>query len=116
MASSLAPLVSYTVNVTNLGSRDADEVVLGFLRPPNAGVDGTPLQVLFDFQRVHVRAGQTVAVTLQSFLVDIWQVSESGRWKAVAGSYRFEFGVDGSRVLSSGPRHDRPSPAFASHM
>lgn len=49
------PVVSYAVNVTNTGSVDADEVVLGFLKPPGAGVGGTPLQTLYGFERVHLK-------------------------------------------------------------
>ena len=37
--------VSYFVNVTNTGAVDSDEVVLGFLVPPGAGMEGVPLQV-----------------------------------------------------------------------
>ena len=37
--------VFYYVNVTNTGSVDSDEVVLGFLVPPGNGTDGVPLQV-----------------------------------------------------------------------
>lgn len=59
-----APLASYLVNVTNTGTIDADDVVLGFLRPPGAGIDGVPLQTLFGFERVHVKAGPTVSVYL----------------------------------------------------
>ena len=39
----------FSVNVTNTGSVDADDVVLGFLTPPGAGEDGVPLQSLFGF-------------------------------------------------------------------
>ncbi len=46
-----------TVNVTNVGAVDADEVVLGFISPPVG--PGRPLQQLFDFSRVHLSAGQT---------------------------------------------------------
>ena len=52
------PVVSYAVNVTNTGSVDADEVVLGFLKPPGAGVGGTPLQTLYGFERVHLKVGR----------------------------------------------------------
>ena len=38
--------VFYYVNVTNTGSVDSDEVVLGFLVPPGAGTNGVPLQVM----------------------------------------------------------------------
>ena len=44
-----APLAEYIVEVTNTGVIDADDVVLGFLKPPGAGVGGTPLQTLFGF-------------------------------------------------------------------
>jgi hypothetical protein len=33
------------LQVTNTGSVDSDDVVLGFLVPPGAGTDGIPLQV-----------------------------------------------------------------------
>jgi pre-mRNA-splicing factor SYF2/beta-D-xylosidase 4 len=54
--------VSYVVNVTNTGTIDADDVVLGFIKPPGAGTNGVPLQTLFGFERVHVKAGETVQV------------------------------------------------------
>ena len=47
-----------TVSVTNAGSVDADDVLLGFISPPAAS--GRPLKQLFEFTRVHVKAGQTV--------------------------------------------------------
>ena len=50
-----APLVNYEVNVTNTGSVDSDEVVLGFLKPPGAGTNGVPLQTLYGFERVHLK-------------------------------------------------------------
>ena len=41
-----APAVgAYAVNVTNTGTIDADDVVLGFLVPPGAGTGGVALQV-----------------------------------------------------------------------
>jgi hypothetical protein len=46
-----APLVQYNVTVTNTGSVDADDVVLGFITPPNAGTGGLPLKQLFGFDR-----------------------------------------------------------------
>ena len=59
-----AVAADFFVNVTNTGSRDADDVVLGFLVPPGAGANGVPLQELFGFERVFVPAGQTVTVYL----------------------------------------------------
>ena len=34
------PVVKYSINVTNSGSMDADDAVLGFLKPPGAGRSG----------------------------------------------------------------------------
>ena len=55
-----------SVQVTNTGSVDADDVVLGFLEPPGAGDKGVPLQTLFAFERVHVKAGQARPRSLSS--------------------------------------------------
>ena len=54
---------AFSVNVTNTGSVDSDEVVLGFLTPPGAGQNGVALKTLFGFQRVHVKAGETPPAT-----------------------------------------------------
>jgi hypothetical protein len=53
----LLPVLGHvTVNVTNTGAVDADEVVLAFISPP-AGGAGRPQKLLFEFTRVHVTAG-----------------------------------------------------------
>ena len=88
-----SPLVEYTVTVKNTGSVDADDVVLGFIKPPNAGEDGVPLQTLFGFERVHVLAGQSVEVNLYPELTDFTQVSLNGTRYALSGGYRIHFGV-----------------------
>merc|ERR1712113_695140 len=74
--------VQYAVNVTNTGGMDADDVVLGFLSPPGAGENGVPLKVLFGFERVHVRAGQMVSVTLYPSFTDFSQVDTTGQRQA----------------------------------
>lgn len=66
--------VAYTVNVTNTGRVDAADVVLGFLTPPGAGTDGVPLQSLFGFERVFVKAGATVSVYLGAQATELTQV------------------------------------------
>jgi len=88
------PLTSYAINVTNTGSIDADDAVLGFLVPPGAGQGGVPLQTLFGFDRVHVKAGQTVTVWLLPSLNDFTQVRPDGRRQATPGTYKFRFGVE----------------------
>jgi hypothetical protein len=88
-----APLVSYFVKVTNTGSVDADDVVLGFLVPPSAGEEGVPLQTLFGFERVHVKAGETVEVNLYPSLADFTHTRLDGTKHAAAGDWTVRFGV-----------------------
>lgn len=97
-----APLVEYTVEVTNTGTVDADDAVLGFLVPPGAGQNGTPLQQLFGFERVHVPAGATVTVYLAAGVRDFAQVDASGRRVAHPGEYKFRFGVEETRAHGQG--------------
>ena len=88
-----APLVDYMVTVTNTGTVDADDVVLGFLVPPGAGVNGVPLQTLFGFERVHVPAGKSVTVNLYPSLADFTNTKLDGYKEAVAGDWTVKFGV-----------------------
>ena len=87
------PLAQYLVNVTNTGTVDADDAVLGFMQPPGAGQDGVPLQILFGFERVHVKAGQTVTVSLYPSLSDFTQADVDGIRVVLPGEYTFKFGV-----------------------
>eukprot|EP00971_Amphidinium_carterae_P240509 4774659-Amphidinium_carterae.1 len=73
-----AEQAQYVVNVTNAGSTDADDVVLGFLIAPGAGQDGIPLKQLFGFERIHVKAGQTETVTLYPSMADFVHVLPDG--------------------------------------
>ena len=79
--------------MTNTGTVDSDDVVLGFLVPPGAGVDGTPLQELFGFERVFVPAGQTVTVYLGAQGVRFTQAGEDGVRRVLLGEYKVRFGV-----------------------
>ena len=85
--------VDFYVNVTNTGSVDSDDVVLGFIVPPGAGVNGVPLQELFGFERVHVPAGATVTVYLGAQGVRFTQPDAAGVRHARAGEYKVRFGV-----------------------
>ena len=58
------------VTVSNTGGVDADDAVLGFLVPPGAGMGGVPLQTLYGFTRVHVKAGQSVTVSIPAQYTD----------------------------------------------
>lgn len=91
--SAAVPLVSYRVTVTNTGEVDADDVVLGFLVPPNAGADGAPLQSLFGFERVHVAAGSSADVWLYPTLADFSHTARDGSQRAADGEWTVRFGV-----------------------
>jgi len=86
--------VEYAVNVTNTGLVDSDDVVLGFISPPDAGQDGAPLSTLFAFERVHVKAGQTVQVFLYPALAHFTHLDEFGALTALPGKYAVRFGVE----------------------
>ena len=79
--------------VTNTGSVDSDDVVLGFLVPPGAGTNGVPLQELFGFERVFVRAGETVTVYLGAQGVRFTQADAAGVRRVLPGDYTVRFGV-----------------------
>ena len=87
--------IKYSVTVTNTGSVDSDDAVLGYLHPPGAGTGGRPLKSLFGFERVHVKAGESVTVWLYPSLTDFAFTGPTGERNALAGEYRVSFGVQG---------------------
>ena len=96
------PAAKYQVAVTNTGSVDADDVVLGFLTPPNAGTDGAPLKTLFGFERVHVKAGETVQVYLYPQLTDFSHVALDGERIPLAGEWTLHIGHEESAAFGMG--------------
>ena len=92
----------YLVNVSNTGLIDSDDVVLGFIFPPNAGVDGMPLQSLFGFERVFIKANETVTVSLYPDLTQFMRVNRDGTRVAMPGEYRVHFGLRESASLGTG--------------
>ena len=87
------PAGKYRLNVTNTGLMDADDVVLGFISPPGAGTNGLPLQTLFGFERVFVKAGESVTVDLFPQLTEFAATGVDGDKSALAGTYLVSFGV-----------------------
>ena len=79
--------------MTNTGSVDSDDVVLGFIVPPGAGPGGVALQELFGFARVHVPAGATVTVYLGAQTRHFTRVLPDGSRAALPGAYKVRFGV-----------------------
>jgi hypothetical protein len=102
LVSAATPMVGYTITVTNTGSVDADDVVLGFVVPPGAGTNGVPLKQLFGFERVHVQAGQSVTVFLYPEATVFTQVGPTGDRAAVPGEYTIQFGLEESSELGMG--------------
>ena len=70
------------------------QVVLGFVTPPGAGKGGLPLKTLFGFERVHVKAGETVSVYLYPALTDFaYAAAADGARTPSAGRHIVSFGV-----------------------
>eukprot|EP00418_Pyrodinium_bahamense_P007913 CAMPEP_0179121212 /NCGR_PEP_ID=MMETSP0796-20121207/57152_1 /TAXON_ID=73915 /ORGANISM="Pyrodinium bahamense, Strain pbaha01" /LENGTH=794 /DNA_ID=CAMNT_0020819793 /DNA_START=44 /DNA_END=2428 /DNA_ORIENTATION=+ len=111
-SAAIGPAARYSVTVTNTGSTDADDVVLGFLVPPEAGRNGIPLQVLFGFERVHVPAGESRTVDLYPTWTDFTHVDTGGRRGALPGLYEVRFGLrwPGAGSMGSARR------ALAAHL
>ena len=95
-------VAQFWVNVTNTGTVDSDDVVLGFLVPPGAGVDGVPLNELFGFERVFVPAGQTVTVYLGAQGTRFTQAGTDGVRRVLRGNYKVRFGVRETAELGMG--------------
>merc|ERR1711957_99905 len=96
------PLAIYNVKVTNTGNMDSDDVVLGFLVPPGAGQNGVPLQTLFGFERVHVKAGESVNVNIYPSLLDFTHTMLDGTKMAVEGDWTIRFGVQETAAHGQG--------------
>jgi hypothetical protein len=93
---------NFWLNVTNTGSVNSDDVVLGFMVPPGAGTGGVPLQELFGFERVFVPAGQTVTVYIGAQGVRFTQAGVDGVRRVLPGEYTVRFGVKETFELGMG--------------
>ncbi|MDI7775713.1 glycoside hydrolase family 3 C-terminal domain-containing protein [Asticcacaulis sp. EMRT-3] len=80
--------VTATVQVSNTGKLDGDEVVELYVKRPGAA--GHP--VLAGFQRIHLKAGETLPVTLTLDARDLSQVMSDGARKVMAGDYVISLG------------------------
>ena len=91
-----APLLSYRVNVTNVGSVAAADSVLGFI---SANVSASlaptpPLRSLFSFDRVFLQPGETKQALLVVSLRSLLTVREDGSHWLLPGQYRIVAGVE----------------------
>jgi beta-glucosidase len=74
-----------TVNVTNSSATSGDEVVEAYLKTPQPG---GPIHSLAGFQRVHLQAGETKAVTLNFAPRALSSVDDKGDRAVIAGKYQ----------------------------
>ena len=81
--------------------------VLGFITPPGGGTKGAPKKLLFGFERVHVKAGETKTVWLYPAATDFSAVDEHGARYALAGEYTVTFGVEEAAEEGMGFVSDR---------
>lgn len=85
--------VRVSVDVTNTGKVDGDEVVQVYLRDLVSSVE-TPVKSLKNFTRIHLKAGQRMTVTLKLAPEQLQVWDARGRWVAEPGE--FEVMVGGS--------------------
>lgn len=87
--------LTYTVNVTNLGPYDGDEVVLAFYKPPAALAVATaapvPIKQLFDYQRVHLAVGASVVLQFTVTPSSLALGDQHGHTDFYPGTHHVEF-------------------------
>jgi len=85
-------VATISTTVTNTGDREGDQVVQIFASPPNAGVNGAPLQNLIAFDRIHLEKGESTTLKFeikshQFTFADRqgYRTTQQGDWKIWAG-------------------------------
>jgi beta-glucosidase len=90
-----------TVDITNTGAVDGEEVPMLFVAGPPKPVDFTgerPVKELKSFAKVLVPAGSTVTATLPVRIQDLrrWEGDSNGRWVIDPGDYTLMVGPNAS--------------------
>ncbi|MBQ4828476.1 glycoside hydrolase family 3 C-terminal domain-containing protein [Alteromonas sp. MMG017] len=75
-----------SVNVTNTGTRELEEVVQLYLKTPNAGID-QPIQSLKGFQRIKLAPGQTEQVSFTVSKKQLYSINAKGKPVLLEGDY-----------------------------
>ena len=78
--------MTVTVNVTNTGEREFEEVVQLYLKTPDAGVS-QPLHSLKGFTRIKLAAGQTEQVLFNIPKKHLYSINEQGKPVLLKGQY-----------------------------
>ena len=94
------PIAIAQVTVTNTGERTGACPVLLFVRPPLAGVSGTPLQTLAAFERVSLTPGNSVTLEFALTAHHFALADEAGQFGTREGDWEVFVGIeegDGAR-------------------
>lgn len=86
-----ADTISFTVQVSNTGQIDADDVVQAYIKYPT--VERMPLKELKGFQRVSISTGKRGEATIKIPVKDLqkWDLTNH-RWKLYPGQYQLIIG------------------------
>jgi len=95
--SSIASVVS--VNVTNTGLFAGDDVIIAYMVPPNAGMNGTPIRYVVGFQRVHLYPGQSQIVSFDISNQNLQVADVDGFFKTQIGEWRIHIGSNEDSIL-----------------
>lgn len=92
--------IQITVDVTNTGDREGDEVAQLYVREDVGSVE-TPDRSLAGFSRIHLKSRETKTVTFQlpQKQLAVWNVEN--RWAVESGSYTIWVGGSSHATLSS---------------
>ena len=89
--------VSATVTVTNIGSRDADEIVQLYVRDVRASIS-RPVKELKGFQRIYLKAGESREVTFPITRKELSFYDAQGREIIEPGEFHIMTGPDSRNV------------------
>jgi beta-glucosidase len=91
--------VSFTV--TNVGSRDGDEVVQVYINDPDSSVV-TPEKLLRKFKRITLAAGESRKVTFTLGFDDLKLLGLDWQWKVEPGEFRVMVGASSADIRLEG--------------
>ncbi|MCH5205324.1 MAG: glycoside hydrolase family 3 C-terminal domain-containing protein [Oscillospiraceae bacterium] len=91
--------VEVTLEVSNIGNRDSDEVVQLYAAAPRFS-SAIPKKELVAFRRIHIPSGESAEITL-SFAVDelrLWDIN-TGKFTLFGGIYELQAGASSADIL-----------------
>lgn len=92
--------VQVSVNVTNTGEKEGDEVAQLYVRQDVSSVS-TPSRSLKNFSRIHLKPGETKAVTFQVPQMQLALWNANGEWVVEPGNYTFWVGGSSEASLEA---------------